>query len=44
MDIVLHGRGFERVIEDMLFNLMVCNGEAVMLPLMFGPGIHEKRL
>jgi hypothetical protein len=44
LDVVFYRRGFERVAEYSLLNFMVCDCEAVMLPLVFGPGIHDERL
>src|ERR1700733_12543976 len=43
-DVVFHRRLFDRITEHPLFQFAVCHGEAVMLPLMFGPGIQQKRL
>src|ERR1700722_10787440 len=40
---MLHDDWFQRVAYDTDFNFAVRYGEAVVLPLMFGPGIHNKR-
>ena len=44
IDVMFHRRRFERVAEHPFFKFVVCHREAVMLSLMFGPGIHQKRL
>jgi hypothetical protein len=40
----IHRRRLEGIAEHPLLKFAVRHCEAVMLPLMFGPGIHQKRL
>ena len=44
IDVVFHRRRFEHVAEYPFFKLVIRHREAVMLSLMFRPGIHQKIL
>src|SRR5579862_4173359 len=43
-NVMFHRRPLGRVTEDPFFEFVVRDSEAIMLPLMFQPGTHEKRL